>query len=782
MRQVLKVGKHSIKLLLSGRLVSSGLPWLRERGFPLPMSLAAYAFDVFKRQRMEMLPRQSLDGCSGRAEKGLVSIVLPVYNGERYLPEALESVLCQSYTNWELIAVNDGSTDRSGGILTEYADRDPRIRILTQENQRLPRSLSNGFKLASGEFYTWISDDNQLHPDFLAKMVMSLKHQPAWDMIYANQKIIGDLGEPLRDSPFFRTYQKPFGSEYIHLPKDPSELNTLPNNYIGAAFLYRQRVAALVGDYDPFRYTTEDYDYWLRVNALLNLRHADFDEPILSYRFHHGSLTSRDQELKINENRSRLLVFDDFRRDFYLRPLTWWVEDAGGPLEGNPAELFRQQVLSARQELGNGQLPENLPRLWFPVVYVRFTSGADQGWQPEQKFPPGALKVLVHYGKAVASEQQLDEMWDLQAIVYGNKDAMDFHILPPGWLAVPDIPTLLTAVDIWARSRHLELIAAEAERPGRDMYRASIVICTNRGQEFLEPALISAAGQDFPPDQYEVLIVNNNPDTDTIESELAGMRERFFAGREDRLKLVNSPIRGLSHARNSGISEAKGALICFLDDDAHAHQQWLNYICQAFDSHPEVGIVGGEIFLQKPDPLPRWWLPGMESFWSGNAPGTAEFSFVDRWQEFPWGANWCARRTMLVEMGGFRTRYGRQGGNYQGGEEIVAAFLAQKLGYRVGIEARAKVIHAVDPSRFTLRNVLRALIGGRRSWYQAQMDLYMPSELGVRQSLQRIWKSLWPLSIRSLVKLVYTLVAEIMLFNWRLRDLFRRFRKPEVIT
>ena len=62
----------------------------------------------------------------------------------------------------------------------------------------------------------------------------------------------------------------------------------------------------------------EDYDYWMRVNALLQLRHTDFDEPAYEYRFHSKSLTSRDEELGITRRRVRMMVFDDFRRDFYL--------------------------------------------------------------------------------------------------------------------------------------------------------------------------------------------------------------------------------------------------------------------------------------------------------------------------------------------------------------------------------------------------------------------------------------------------------------------------------
>ena len=82
-------------------------------------------------------------------------------------------------------------------------------------------------------------------------------------------------GAPLRGSDWFSTYQVPPGSEHIHLPASTAELNTWPNNFIGGAFLYRSRVAWLLGGYSVNQYTREDYDYWMQVNALLTRLHEE---------------------------------------------------------------------------------------------------------------------------------------------------------------------------------------------------------------------------------------------------------------------------------------------------------------------------------------------------------------------------------------------------------------------------------------------------------------------------------------------------------------------------
>ena len=145
-------------------------------------------------------------------------------------------------------------------------------------------------------------------------------------MVYANQDIIDEEGLPLHGSEYYKGYQWPPGSEHVKLPVHSGELNTKANNHIGGAFLYRDRVHWLLGDYSPIRFTREDYDYWMRVNALLTLKHTNFQDSVYEYRFHQNSLTQRDEEFGITRDRRNLMVFDDFRRDFYLSPLIWVIE------------------------------------------------------------------------------------------------------------------------------------------------------------------------------------------------------------------------------------------------------------------------------------------------------------------------------------------------------------------------------------------------------------------------------------------------------------------------
>jgi len=101
----------------------------------------------------------------------LVSVVLPVYNQAGYLPAALDSVFAQTYLHYELIVVDDGSTDATPQVLADYQQRHA-FTVIRQANQRLPRALNTGFAAARGEYLTWTSSDNVMLPDMLAVLAM----------------------------------------------------------------------------------------------------------------------------------------------------------------------------------------------------------------------------------------------------------------------------------------------------------------------------------------------------------------------------------------------------------------------------------------------------------------------------------------------------------------------------------------------------------------------------------------------------------------------------------
>ncbi|MEW6378190.1 MAG: glycosyltransferase [bacterium] len=202
----------------------------------------------------------------------LVSIVLPTHNGRRYLRQAIQSCLDQTYAHLELIIVNDGSTDSTEAIIREY--RDERLtRISLPANQGLARALNAGFAQAAGGLLTWTSDDNFYAPEALECMVRFLEAHPAVDFVYADYSLVDEYGHVLQSVPV------------------PPPERMLVGNGVGACFLYHRRVYEVLGCYNPECALAEDYEYWLRVLGRFTMKPLNL--PLYFYRRHSRSLTGR---------------------------------------------------------------------------------------------------------------------------------------------------------------------------------------------------------------------------------------------------------------------------------------------------------------------------------------------------------------------------------------------------------------------------------------------------------------------------------------------------------
>ncbi len=203
----------------------------------------------------------------------LVTIVLSTYNGERYIRESIDSCLSQTYGNFELIVVNDGSTDRTSEILAGYSD--PRIRVIQHEtNKKLPAALNTGFRASRGEYLTLTSDDNRYAPNALSVLVEALQSRPQVGLVYSGYRLIDEHGNFIRNV----------------LAEPPELLNR--KCVVGASFLFRRQVYQVIGDFNEELFGIEDYEYWLRIAQ--RFRIEAIDDILYDYRVHPASLTSRD--------------------------------------------------------------------------------------------------------------------------------------------------------------------------------------------------------------------------------------------------------------------------------------------------------------------------------------------------------------------------------------------------------------------------------------------------------------------------------------------------------
>jgi len=187
-----------------------------------------------------------------------VSVVMPVYNCAQYLREAVESILNQTFQDFEFIIVNDGSTDESPKILNEYANKDSRVKIINQPNSGIVVALNKGLFEAKGEWVFRLDGDDIALPYRFAIQVEAIRKKPSLVLLGGWCQQINSEGIPLKINRY------------------PSEHDELVNALEkGLAFFphssacFRRDIVMELGGYSKrFRLEAEDYDLWLRLSSI----------------------------------------------------------------------------------------------------------------------------------------------------------------------------------------------------------------------------------------------------------------------------------------------------------------------------------------------------------------------------------------------------------------------------------------------------------------------------------------------------------------------------------
>lgn len=202
----------------------------------------------------------------------LVTVLMSVYNGEDYLDEAVESILNQTYDDFEFLIIDDASTDRSPRKLQKWAARDDRIQlILNEHNQGLGAILAQGMQDATTPLVARMDADDVAHPERLQRQVEYMKAHDEVDVLGTFAIDIDEHGEVVKPRRFPVTHE-----EICRLIWTSPILHP-------TVMMRRQEILA-VGNYDPELRKRQDYDLWFRcVEA--GLRFANLPEPLLKYRF-----------------------------------------------------------------------------------------------------------------------------------------------------------------------------------------------------------------------------------------------------------------------------------------------------------------------------------------------------------------------------------------------------------------------------------------------------------------------------------------------------------------
>lgn len=192
-----------------------------------------------------------------------VSIVLPTYNGARFIRETIDSCLSQTFWNFELIVVIDGSTDNTKEIIQSYSDQ--RIRVIKTENQGQAMAMNIGFATARGKYLSWTSDDNLYMHDAFDVMVAYLEKHPDIAAVTTDGLVIDEDG-------------RVFSYREFHWQ----------------CFLYRREAAAKVGQHRPEAWIVEDVDFAVRL-AYLAGPISRISMPYIKYRVHPSMVSARNR-------------------------------------------------------------------------------------------------------------------------------------------------------------------------------------------------------------------------------------------------------------------------------------------------------------------------------------------------------------------------------------------------------------------------------------------------------------------------------------------------------
>lgn len=216
-----------------------------------------------------------------------VSLIMTVYNREIYLGLAIESVLVQTFTDFELIIWDDGSTDRSIEIARHYASRDPRIRVFAAAHQGRGRSLKAAHDGARGQYVGWVDSDDVLAQTALAETTTVLQNDPLLGMVYTNYWVMNQVNQV---QGVGRQKQSPYSHEQLLV-----EFMTFHFRLI------RRAVYEQVGGVDVSFACAMDYDLCLKLSEVAGVSHLA--EPLYYYRSHAASISQSQRMEQIDCSR-----------------------------------------------------------------------------------------------------------------------------------------------------------------------------------------------------------------------------------------------------------------------------------------------------------------------------------------------------------------------------------------------------------------------------------------------------------------------------------------------
>ncbi len=293
-----------------------------------------------------------------------VSIVIPCYNQAHYLSDALYGILGQTFTDWEAIIVNDGSSDDTVEVASQFTD--PRIRYIYQENRGLGGARNTGIRAAQGKMIALLDSDDLWEPKYLEEMLDRLNHYPEAAAVYCGFQYINSQGQPVGKPSVKTVHPEVFHQTFIY------EGNWL----VPSAVVFRKQLADEVGLFDESLLGVEDTDLWFRLSECHVF--VGLPEILVRYRLHDTNMSKDPQHMITGHRRlvekrygppeGNVLTWSEPKKHAYARLAhsATWRYLAYGDVQKS-AHYFQKLVeISPRAAMGMG-LWRALARVQLPV-------------------------------------------------------------------------------------------------------------------------------------------------------------------------------------------------------------------------------------------------------------------------------------------------------------------------------------------------------------------------------------------------------------------------------
>ena len=479
-----------------------------------------------------------------------VTVIIPTYNQDSYISEAIDSVLNQTYQDFEIVITNDGSTDQTLQIIREK--KDPRIRYFSfDQNQGVSTAANHCIRQATGELIAILDSDNIFLPDKLEKQVSFLDENPGFDAVFTHAIIIDKNGDfhQGKESSFQQLFAQENKSRFQWLNSFFYSDNSLCNTSV----LIKKKCYDQVGLYDPRLHQIHDLDFWIRL--CLKSEIYILPEPLLLFRFHDRNISGVTAENMIRHTWGIPQVLEH-----YLCP----------EVSQNFYNIFPQQ-----QRINT---PITLDDLNFLIAKL-----ALKIHRPSHQYfgiftlyrlmnnPESAEYIEKQYSFKYTDLIHLTGTHDIFKIISYRKLQQDIDQTKKQLEAVQNQNLILQQkLDIHSETESQPLV--------------SILIPTYNGEQFLSKAIQSALDQTYS--NLEIIISDDGSTDETVK-----IAESFKDNCSIPYRIITHSNYGLVKNLNFCIQQAQGKYIKFIFQDDWLEPNCIEEMVNLAEQDPEIGLV-----------------------------------------------------------------------------------------------------------------------------------------------------------------------------------------------